>query len=171
MGIQFYGGERIQKGRGIGGLLRLLKSVFMPAVKTVGKSVMKAAKSNTGKLIGNALKEQAIESGINLTTSALRGENLKKAAETELQASKQTAAKTLERIQRKRKAQQQGKGISLKKMRTVKKSKARKSSLKTRKTQTKNSRNKSKVKKNVSLRRNRVNKKSKRSKKVKDFFS
>ena len=37
MGIQFYGGERIQKGRGIGGLLRLLKSVFMPAVKSVGK--------------------------------------------------------------------------------------------------------------------------------------
>ena len=88
MGIQFYGGERIQKGRGIGGLLRLLKSVFMPAVKSVGKTVLRAAKSDTGKMIGRALKEQVIESGINLATSALRGENLKNAAEAELQTSK-----------------------------------------------------------------------------------
>ena len=28
MGIQFYGGDRIQKGRGIGGLLRLRLSGF-----------------------------------------------------------------------------------------------------------------------------------------------
>ena len=171
MGIQFYGGERIQKGRGIGGLLRLLKSVFMPAVKSVGKTVLRAAKGNTGKMIGNALKEQAIESGINLTTSALRGENLNKAAETELQSSKETAAKTLERIQRKRKAQQEGKGIRLKKMRTVKKSKARKSTKKSRKRLRKNVRVKRKVKKTVNLRCKVVNKKSKRSKKVKDFLS
>ena len=116
MGIQFYGGERIQKGRGIGGLLRLLKSVFMPAVKSVGKSVLRAAKSDTGKMIGHALKEQAIESGINLATSALRGENLKNTVETEFQTSKDTAAKTLERIQRKRKSQQQGKGVALKRL-------------------------------------------------------
>lgn len=116
MGIQFYGGERIQKGRGIGGLLRLLKSVFMPAVKSVGKTVLRAAKSDTGKIIGHALKEQAIESGINLATSALRGENLKNTAEAELQASKDTAAKTLDKIQRKRKSQQQGKGVSLKRL-------------------------------------------------------
>lgn len=116
MGIQFYGGERIQKGRGIGGLLRLLKSVFMPAVKSVGKTVLRAAKSDTGKMIGHALKEQAIESGINLATSALRGENLKNTVETELQTSKDTAAKTLERIQRKRKSQQQGKGVALKRL-------------------------------------------------------
>ena len=116
MGIEFYGGERIQKGRGIGGLLRLLKSVFMPAVKSVGKTVLRAAKSDTGKMIGQALKEQAIESGINLATSALRGENLKNTAEAELQASKDTAAKTLDKIQRKRKSQQQGKGVSLKRL-------------------------------------------------------
>ena len=116
MGIQFYGGERVQKGRGIGGLLRLLKSVFMPAVKSVGKTVLRAAKSDTGKMIGHALKEQAIESGINLATSALRGENLKNTVETEFQTSKDTAAKTLERIQRKRKSQQQGKGVALKRL-------------------------------------------------------
>ena len=170
MGVQFYGGDRIQKGRGIGGLLRLLKSVFMPAVKNVGKSVLKAAKSNTGKMIGNALKEQAIESGINLTTSALRGENLKNTAQAELQASKQTAAKTLERIQRKRKAQQQGKGISLKRMRTVKKSKARKPT-KTWRTPTKKTKTKRKGKKKVSLRPKHAKKKNNKSRKIRDFFA
>ena len=88
----------------------------MPAVKSVGKTVLRAAKSDTGKMIGHALKEQAIESGINLATSALRGENLKNVVETELQTSKDTAAKTLERIQRKRKSQQQGKGVALKRL-------------------------------------------------------
>ena len=124
MGIQFYGGERIQKGRGIGGLLRLLKSVFMPAVKSVGKTVLRAAKSDTGKMIGRALKEQAIESGINLATSDLRGENLKDAAETELQTSKDTAAKTLERIQNKRKSQQQGKGVAVKRLKNTRRANA-----------------------------------------------
>ena len=124
MGIQFYGGERIQKGRGIGGLLRLLKSVFMPAVKNVGQTVLRAAKSDTGKIIRHALKEQAIESGINLATSALRGENFKNTAEAELQASKETAAKTLERIQRKRKSQQRGKGVAIKRMKKTRRANA-----------------------------------------------
>ena len=124
MGIQFYGGDRIQKGRGIGGLLRLLKSVFMPAVKNAGQTVLRAAKSDTGKMIRHALKEQAIESGINLATSALRGENLKNAAETELQTSKDTAAKTLERIQKKRKSQQQGKGVAVKRFKKTRRANA-----------------------------------------------
>ena len=62
MSLRFRGGERLQRGRGIGGLLRLVKSVFSPLVKTVAKAV----KSNTGKALGNALKEQAISSAINL---------------------------------------------------------------------------------------------------------
>ena len=124
MGIQFYGGERIQKGRGIGGLLRLLKSVFLPAVKSVGKTVLRTAKSDTGKMIAHALKEQAIESGINLASSALRGENLKNAAEAELQTSKDTAAKTLERIQKKRKSQQQGKGVAVKRLKKTRRANA-----------------------------------------------
>ena len=53
MSLRFRGGERLQRGRGIGDLLRLVKSVFSPLVKTVAK----AAKSNIGKALGNALKE------------------------------------------------------------------------------------------------------------------
>ena len=41
-------------------------------MRTVGKAV----KSNTGKAIGNAIKEQVNESGTNLAVDALRGNNL-----------------------------------------------------------------------------------------------
>ena len=46
MTLRFRGGERLQRGRGIGGLLRLVKSVFSPLVKSAGKTVIKAVKSD-----------------------------------------------------------------------------------------------------------------------------
>ena len=76
MSLRFRGGERLQRGRGIGGLLRLLKSVFSPLVKSAGKTIVKAARSNTGKMIGNALKEQAIDSAVKLGVDAMRGEDM-----------------------------------------------------------------------------------------------
>ena len=72
MSIRFSGGDRFQRGRGIGGILRLAKSLFKPVITTIGKAV----KSNTGKAIGNAIKEQVIESGTNLAVDALRGNNI-----------------------------------------------------------------------------------------------
>ena len=66
MSIRFSGEDRYQRGRGTGGILRLAKSLFKPLRKTLGKVV----KSNTGKAIGNAIKEQVIESGTNLTVDA-----------------------------------------------------------------------------------------------------
>ena len=51
MSLRFRGGERLQRGRGIGGLLRLLKSVFSPLVKSAGKTIVKAATSDTGKAV------------------------------------------------------------------------------------------------------------------------
>jgi hypothetical protein len=49
MSLRFRGGERLQRGRGIGGLLRLAKSVFSPMIKTIGKTAMKAVNSKAGK--------------------------------------------------------------------------------------------------------------------------
>ena len=46
-------------------------------MKTAGSTVLKAAKSNTGKMVGNAIKKQAISSGKNLIADAVRGEDLK----------------------------------------------------------------------------------------------
>ena len=36
--MKFTGGEYLQRGRGLGGLLRLAKSVFSPIVRTVAKA-------------------------------------------------------------------------------------------------------------------------------------
>ena len=81
-----------KKGRGIGGLIRLAKSLFKPVMRTVGKAV----KSNTGKAIGNAIKEQVIINGTNLTVDALRGNNLRDGINREVNAFKQHCAEGME---------------------------------------------------------------------------
>ena len=103
MSIRFSGGDRFQRGRGIGGILRLAKSLFKPVMRTVGKAV----KSNTGKAIGNAIKEQVIESGTNLAVDALRGNNLRDGINREVNAFKQRGAKGIEHLQKGRKVKRQ----------------------------------------------------------------
>ena len=122
MSLKFVGGERIQRGRGLGGLLRMFKSLFSPVLKSVGKKVVKAATSNTAKSIAKTLGEQAIESGLNLATDALRGNNLKESANNEFTTFKHTAADSLDKIKRKRK-NQEGEGIKIKRIKGTKKTK------------------------------------------------
>ena len=112
MSLKFVGGERIQRGRGLGGILRMIKSLFTPVLKSVGKNVVKAATSNTAKSIAKTLGEQAIESGINLATDALRGNNMKESANNEFTSFKNTAADTLETLKRKN---QEGYGVLINK--------------------------------------------------------
>ena len=100
MSLRFRGGDYIQRGRGIGGLLRLAKSVFLPLMKTAGKTVIKAAKSKTGKMIGNAIKEQAISSGTNLLANVVRGNDLEESLHNEGQNIRQRAADTIEYVSR-----------------------------------------------------------------------
>jgi hypothetical protein len=80
--------------------LRLAKSVFLPLMKTAGKTVIKAAKSKTGKMIGNAIKEQAISSGTNLLADAVRGNDLEESLHNEGQNIRQRAADTIEYVSR-----------------------------------------------------------------------
>ena len=105
MSLRFKGGERLQRGRGIGGLLRLVKSLFTPLVKSAGKSIVKAATSNTGKAVMNSIKDQAIDSGIRLASDALRGEDMDESLHNELQSVKRKAADGLESVVRKKKKQ------------------------------------------------------------------
>ena len=123
MSLRFRGGERLQRGRGIGGLLRLVKSVFSPLVKTVAK----AAKSNTGKALGNVLKEQAISSAINLTGDVIQGNNLKESLKNELKSGRETLGSAIKGI-RKRKSEMNDKKIV--KQRKVVSTKKKKLSLK-----------------------------------------
>ena len=158
MSLKFVGGERIQRGRGLGGLLRMIKSLFTPVLKSVGKNVVKAATSNTAKSIAKSLGEQAIESGINLATDALRGNNLKESANNEFTVLKSTAANSLDRIKRKRKTQG-GEGLNMYK-------RIKKVVYKTRKSKSKK-KNPKKLKKRV---KNKTRKVKKNSQKRFDFL-
>ena len=101
MSLCFKGGERLQCGRGIGGLLNLVKSLFTR--KGAGKGIIKAATSNTGKAVLNSIKDQAIDSGIRLASDALRGEDMDESLHNELQTVKRKAADGLESVVRKNK--------------------------------------------------------------------
>jgi hypothetical protein len=105
MSLRFRGGERLQRGRGIGGLLRLLKSVFSPLVKSAGKTIVKAAASDTGKAVLRNIKDQAIDSAVKLTADAVRGEDMNVSLQNEMQHVKRKAADVIENVHSARKKQ------------------------------------------------------------------
>jgi len=105
MSLRFRGGERLQRGRGIGGLLRLLKSVFSPLVKSAGKTIVKAATSDTGKAVLRNIKDQAIDSAVKLTADAVRGEDMNVSLQNEMQQVKRKAADVIENVHSARKKQ------------------------------------------------------------------
>ena len=78
MSLRFRGGERLQRGRGIGGLLRLAKSLFSPIIRSVGKTAINAATSKIGKKIIKEVKDQAVSTGINMLADKVRGNDMKK---------------------------------------------------------------------------------------------
>ena len=105
MSLRFRGGERLQRGRGIGGLLRLLKSVFSPLIKSAGKTIVKAATSDTGKAVLRNIKDQAIDSAVKLTADAVRGEDMNVSLQNEMQHVKRKAADVIENVHSARKKQ------------------------------------------------------------------
>jgi len=105
MSLRFRGGERLQRGRGVGGLLRLFKSVFSPLVKSAGKTIVKAATSDTGKAVLRNIKDQAIDSAVKLTTDAMRGEDMDVSVQNEMQQVKRKAADVIENVYSARKKQ------------------------------------------------------------------
>ena len=114
MSLRFSGGQVLQKGRGIGGLLRLMKSVFAPVVKSVSRGVVSAAKSEGGKKLLNVLKEQAVNASMNIAADTLRGADLKDSFKKEAKSLKRNVATTIDDIQNSRKRaylSQSGKGV------------------------------------------------------------
>ena len=95
MSLHFRGGELQQKGKGIGGFFRIVSSVLKPLVKRVGQSVLNAATSSTGKAIGRAISEQALQSTLNMTHDYLSGNSLSESFETEKKNLKDKAKKIL----------------------------------------------------------------------------
>ena len=87
MGAFFWGGERVQRGKGLGGFIRLASKLFTPLKKVA----QKALTSNTGKKVVSAVKEQAIDSSINLAKDIASGKDLKTSLKDELSNIKGTA--------------------------------------------------------------------------------
>ena len=98
MSLRFKGGNLLQKGRGIGGLLRAASSLFKPFFKTVGSTALKVARSDTGKAIGKALKEQAISRAQNIALDTIRGENIKDSLNNEVSNVRKRVADNVENM-------------------------------------------------------------------------
>ena len=96
MALRFRGGERLQRGRGIGGLLRLAKGLFSPLAKTVKRAIT----SNATKAIGKAVANQLVESEANIATDALMGNNINESVQRELQNTRQNAAVGVQDLKR-----------------------------------------------------------------------
>lgn len=117
MTINFRRREVQQRGKGIGGFFRAVSSVLKPILKSIGGTVIRAAKSNTGKAIGKAITEQALDSALNMTKDVLAGNSLKDSWEHESSNIKSNGIKTINNVQKKRR--QQGHGVKkYKKIRT-----------------------------------------------------
>jgi hypothetical protein len=111
MSLRFRGGERLQRGRGIGGLLRLAKSIFSPVVKSIGSTALKVAKSKAGKAALGLITDQAISSVGNVASDLSKGKNLKSSVRNELESVKQ---KAIDRFQHLTKQQRQHRASSAK---------------------------------------------------------
>lgn len=94
MALKFKGGERLQRGRGIGGLLRLAKGLFSPIVKTAKRAITSKAAKAAGKAIAN----QLVESGANIATDALMGNDVNESFQRELQAGRKNAAIGMQKL-------------------------------------------------------------------------
>ena len=93
MGVIFTGGERLQRGRGIGGILKFAAKLFSP-LKSLAAT---AIKSDSGKKIVKALKKQAVSSSINIANDVAAGRNIKESINDEvIKAKKKTKRKALE---------------------------------------------------------------------------
>ena len=119
MSLRFVGGEHLQRGRGIGGILRLMKSVFSPVAKSVGKKVVSAIKSSSGKKILNVLKDQAIDSSMTLASNAMKGNDMNTSIQDELNNVKSNLSTVIDELRKNRKRShenQSGSGIKKKQL-------------------------------------------------------
>ena len=102
MSLRFTGGERIQSGRGIGGIKRFFKGLFSPSLSKSGGTVVKATQSRAGKVAMNALKKQGIDSGVSLVVDELRGNYMKESWLNQVRNARIRGAKAIEQINKKR---------------------------------------------------------------------
>ena len=86
-----------------------VKSVFSPLIRSAGKTIVKAATSDTGKQLFSNIKDQAIETGAKFLGDALRGENMNESVQHEVQKVKRKAADGIDSMYEQRKSKKQRK--------------------------------------------------------------
>ena len=96
MALRFRGGERLQRGRGIGGLLRLARGLFKP----LATAAKKAITSKTAKAAGKAITNQLVESGANIASDALMGNDINESFQRELVSGRQKAIAQNQRLKK-----------------------------------------------------------------------
>lgn len=94
MSLRFRGGDRFQRGRAIGGLFRIAKYLFKPMMGTIWRAV----KSKTGRAIGRALNEYAINTGKKLLADAVAGNDLKQGLDRKVGNLRQRGALAIQQL-------------------------------------------------------------------------
>ena len=79
-------------------MLRLVKSIFSPIVRSLGKTAVKAVTSKVGKKVVKVIKDQAISSGLNVAADVVKGENLTESVRKEAKNVKKKVVKGIESI-------------------------------------------------------------------------
>ena len=104
MALRFDHTERMQRGRGIGGLL---SSIFRPLMKGALGVAKKAIKSNAGRRVLKSMKNQAIESGANVLGDVIQGRDIGESVQQEFASARKSvgkaASKALFNLNKKRK--------------------------------------------------------------------
>ena len=98
MSVRFRRGERLQRGCGIVSLLKLVKSVLSPLVKSFGKTALNVARSNKGQKHIASIQEQALSSAANMTADVIRGKDLKESLQNEVSSVRQTVGNVVQNI-------------------------------------------------------------------------
>ena len=98
MSLRFKGGNIVQKGRGIGGILRAASSLFKPLFRSVGSTALKVARSDVGKAIGKSVKKQAITSAKNIALDTVRGGDIRDSVRNEVTNVRKRVADELENV-------------------------------------------------------------------------
>ena len=88
----------MQRGCGIVGLLRLVKSVLSPLVKSLKQTTLNVDRSNKGQKAISSIQEQALTSAANMTADVIRGKDLKESLQNEVSTVIQTVGNVVQNI-------------------------------------------------------------------------
>ena len=124
--MSYHRGPIIQRGKGLGSLLSSLFRKVVPAITSIGKSIIK---SPVAKNVLSAAKDAAIDAGLNLASDVVSGKNLKSSLNENIGRARITIGDSLRPRQGKKRS-------TVKRARsTVSKQRGKKKNIKKRKTQ------------------------------------